>query len=605
VIRRLRLTNWRNYEDVSISFEQGTTFVVASNGVGKTSLVEAARWALFGTPATSAASPIRVGADHATSTVELVLPTGEILTVERTIPAKASRQPATPSIQLDGRQIDIDAFAACLHEGFGTEPAFLARLTMPAASRDEDTPKALGLEDHLGRYFGVDGLQRAIDALKESLRTTTKRISQIKIANASSAQQLDDLGEALAAAAATVDDAANRHQVAQAAQERLRVHLQGVQRTVAWNARQSQWISQTGALVERAADALDATVDTRNVAALLATNIDDLSQATESTRIEIAVRAARAETIRTNQASLDGSHGDCPVCRRPLDDPTIALAHQSNENELETIAAEIQALQVQEESAVTRRSELQALLQQWRSIADPGPEPEPAAEPGSDAVDVETATQEVSAAFERLVNARALQVDADRRLQAARDADEAMKELEKLFREEANIRVALETTKATLAELLGQTIRPLAAEVDQRWKALFPNRGELTTHADGSITRNVDGHPLPYDAFSTAESMGATIVMRLLVAQMATTADFCWFDEPLEHLDPDVRRQVANMLSRATDGNGPLRQIVVTTYEEPLARHLQARNPERVHLIEVRQAPPPTQHDERLSAVPI
>ncbi len=71
---------------------------------------------------------------------------------------------------------------------------------------------------------------------------------------------------------------------------------------------------------------------------------------------------------------------------------------------------------------------------------------------------------------------------------------------------------------------------------------------------------------------------------------MATKADFCWFDEPLEHLDPDVRRRVANILSRATSGEGQLRQVVVTTYEEQLARHLRARDEERIHLIDVRPA---------------
>ena len=204
---------------------------------------------------------------------------------------------------------------------------------------------------------------------------------------------------------------------------------------------------------------------------------------------------------------------------------------------------------------------------------------------------MELAQARVDQALEGLVAARAEQVNADRRLQEARDADDAMKQLQVLFRNEASIRVALQTTQATLDELLLQTIEPLAREVDQRWKALFPDRGELTTHADGSVTRNVNGYDLPYDAFSTGEGMGATIVLRLIVAQMATTADFCWFDEPLEHLDPDVRRQVANILARASDGVGQLRQIVVTTYEEPLARHLQARSPDRVHLIDVRHAP--------------
>ena len=59
MIRRLTLRNWRNYEDITVEFGAGTTFVVASNGVGKTSLVEAARWALFGTIASGGNAAIR------------------------------------------------------------------------------------------------------------------------------------------------------------------------------------------------------------------------------------------------------------------------------------------------------------------------------------------------------------------------------------------------------------------------------------------------------------------------------------------------------------------------------------------------------------------
>lgn len=600
MIRRLRLTNWRNYEDVSIDLQEGTTFVVASNGVGKTSLVEAARWALFGTPSASSTSPVRVGADQATATVELALPTGQILTVERTLTTKAARQPALPSIHQDGKRIDVDAFDGALREAYDTEPAFLARLTMPAVTREQDTPTALGLESHLGRYFGVDGLQRASELLAGKLKSTEKQIRQIKVANASTAQQLTGLETAVTTAVAAVEDAAREHTAAQAANEVLRAYLQARHVREAWTTRHGQWVSQTNEHLEEIARELKESVDRAGVEARLTDRIDELSRLIENARIQIAIRESRADTIRANQASLDDSHDDCPVCRRPLDDTTIALAHQSNEAELEALATEVAALRAEETSATTRRSQMQALAQHWRSIPDPGPEPEMTEEPTPHSTDIEEAANQVSEALERLVDARAGQVDAERRLREARDADDAMRQLMSLFRDEANIRVALGTTRATLDELLEQTVRPLATEVDQRWKALFPNRGELSTRADGSITRNVNGHTLPYDAFSTGESMVATIVLRLLVAQMATSADFCWFDEPLEHLDPDVRRQVASILSRASDGNGQLRQVVVTTYEEPLARHLQARSPERVHLIDVRQAPT-TDQDERLS----
>src|SRR3954451_21067355 len=73
MIRRLTLINWRNYEDVTIRFGAGTTFVVAPNGVGKTSLVEAARWALFGVAGPSENGAVRAGSDTAQAVVELVL----------------------------------------------------------------------------------------------------------------------------------------------------------------------------------------------------------------------------------------------------------------------------------------------------------------------------------------------------------------------------------------------------------------------------------------------------------------------------------------------------------------------------------------------------
>ena len=117
---------------------------------------------------------------------------------------------------------------------------------------------------------------------------------------------------------------------------------------------------------------------------------------------------------------------------------------------------------------------------------------------------------------------------------------------------------------------------------------MFPGRGQLRTQSNGDVTRNLNGEYLPYSAFSTGERAGLMILLRLLVLEASTKADFCWFDEPLEHLDPDARRNVAEVLARASNTGG-LRQIVVSTYEEPLARRLQERDPDNVKLIYVRQ----------------
>jgi DNA repair exonuclease SbcCD ATPase subunit len=588
VIRKLTLTNWRNYEDVEIELGTGTTFVVASNGAGKTSLVEAARFALFGTPSTDSASPIRSGTSAATAKVELRLPTRRVITVERTLTTK--KTPPSVAIQMDGTTIDEVGFERAVRDAYGAESAFLARLTMPATSRQLDTPTALGLEVHLGHYFGIDGLQRAIDLLTENLKATEKQIRQIKVGNAATARQLAELEVAVTATAAAVENATSEHAAAQAIHDALRTGLQALQVHVTWSARRDQWLSQAGEVLELIAQELREEVGRADVEIRLQETIEEASSLVENARIHIAVHRSRADLIRVNQASLDASEEDCPVCRRPLDDATIALAHSSNDAALEALEAQITAFQHDETSAIERRDRAQALLRRWSAIPAPGPEPDITSRRSVSSEDLDTAAQQVSVALDRVVSARADHVDAERKLQAARESDDAMRKLENLFRAEAEIRVALNATTATRTELLEHTVGPLASEVNQRWAGLFPGRGPISTRADATITRIVNGYPLPFDAFSTGESIGATIVLRLLVAQMATTADFCWFDEPLEHLDPDVRRQVANILAGAA-ADSRLRQVVVTTYEEPLARQLRARAPNEVHLIDVRSAP--------------
>jgi DNA repair exonuclease SbcCD ATPase subunit len=587
----LTLTNWRSYENVDIELRTGTTFIVASNGVGKTSLVEAARFALFGTPSIDSASPIRSAASDAKAKVELLLPTGQVITVERTLTTKRSRFSGSVAIQMDGTTVDEIVFERAVRDAYGAEPAFLARLTMPATSRQLDTPTALGLEAHLGYYFGIDGLQQAIDLLNAELRAAERQIKQIKVGNAATARQLTELEATVTSTAAAVENATSAHAAAQASHDALRTDLQALQAHATWSARQDQWLSQTGEVLEMVAKEFGEDIGRADVETRLRMTIEEASRLAEDARVRIAVNRARADLIRANQANLDASQDDCPVCRRPLDNATIAIAHHSNDAELETLEAEVTAFQHDEATAIKRRDRGQALLQHWSAIPTPGPEPELTSRRSFNSEDLNTAVGQVSVALDRMVSARAAHVDAERKLQTAREADDAMRKLENLFRAEAEIRVALNTAAATRTELLEHTVGPLASEVNQRWADLFPGRGPISTRADATITRNVNGHPLPFNAFSTGESIGATIVLRLLVAQMATTADFCWFDEPLEHLDPNVRRQVANILAGATVADSLLRQVVVTTYEEPLARQLRARTPGEVHLIDVRSAP--------------
>ena len=134
-------------------------------------------------------------------------------------------------------------------------------------------------------------------------------------------------------------------------------------------------------------------------------------------------------------------------------------------------------------------------------------------------------------------------------------------------------------------QVIESRIEPIAREVRWRWKRLFADDG-LTLRADGSIVRVHADEELGWDTLSGGERTWARIVTHLLVLATTTSLPFVWFDEPLEHLDPQFRRTVAATLSKATVGGAP-HQLLITTYEHSLARQL-AEDTDSAEIIAIR-----------------
>jgi DNA repair exonuclease SbcCD ATPase subunit len=123
--------------------------------------------------------------------------------------------------------------------------------------------------------------------------------------------------------------------------------------------------------------------------------------------------------------------------------------------------------------------------------------------------------------------------------------------------------------------ILTERIDPLVTEITHRWKKVFVNRGELRLRHDGRLVLIRGTHEVSFDQFSSGEKVIALLATRLLILSASTRASFLWLDEPLEHLDPSNRRLAASLMS-ATGQH--VRQLIVTTYEEKLARKLAATN---------------------------
>jgi len=253
VIRRLTLKNWRAYEHLELDFEPGATFVVAPNGVGKSSIVEGARFALFGSvPPTrdGAARIARTG--NTTASVDVDLPSGRRLTVTRPYPSKP-RAGTTPDVTLDGEAQPPQALETLLAEEYGAEPAFLARLAMLHSSTVFSEAKGLDLRDHLCRVFGVDGLAAALDqtrALAAAARKTVE--SARKPAAAVAESELAALAEVEARAAELIEAADAERAAAEKALADARSAGEARQRYESWKAAAGRYNAVAAEVAEQA-----------------------------------------------------------------------------------------------------------------------------------------------------------------------------------------------------------------------------------------------------------------------------------------------------------------------------------------------------------------
>jgi DNA repair exonuclease SbcCD ATPase subunit len=588
MIRRLTLTNWRAYEHAELELEPGTTFVVARNGIGKTSLIEGATWALYGDAGGRPSDAIRLGAPSAIASATLVLPDRRTLTVTRELPRRLRRDAIPPvSATIDGREVSSSQIDAIIREVFRADPAFLARLTMLRGREQPDADAAtLNLREHLCHFFGIGGLQDALTELKIRQKEIERRIKLVKQTSGVSARQLSEYRARHEAALRLVAEAEQAHgasvELAQAAAEAKRE----TEAHEAWHAGYQVYHAQMAELgaeissrfgMPAAADRLGSALNDLESMALA--QLDGI-------RRERGLLEGRIAGIRAAIEQLDTTAGRCPVCLKSLSPGDAIAARSEHDRELASLAAQLDHLD--ETVTATNLMDIRGYQRRVAGIAAPPlrpPEPPGAASELSDlhaelarAVDLEA---------EKLIQRRSEAMTGAALITNAESDQRAHEMLKAEFASQALVTAATDALNATITAVLNETIEPLAREISNRWKRLFAERGTITLSSDGTVSRDVNGETLPFQSFSTGEKTGAQLLLRLLVLDAATSASFCWIDEPLEHLDPDTRRQVASLLAVAP-ATSNVGQVLVMTYEEPLVRRIAQRMPEHVRLVYVR-----------------
>ena len=568
MIRRVRLENWRAYRNLDLSVEPGVTFLVAPNGVGKSSLLEAVRWTLSAGEVADNPTVVRHGHTEASATVTVTSGQGE-LEVRRELSLRGARSESSFEATLEGRTLQEAEFRSLLADDWSADLRFVSRTAFLTEDLrvDRDEPD---LRSHLCRVYSLDDLQRALEEIEPALGQANRGVRAARAELTATEQQLNNVKEEragldgrLESARSAMTAARDRHAAAHQAAERA-------SGTARLRAEAAEWDNRKAALRREIEEALGSVAEDTPLEEELGQAEQLVRNDIESVRAEQARLSARLESIEESLASLQQAGAQCPVCLRELDDPSRERAEHLHSQGLVEVREQLQT--VDPSPLIDRLNQIVTLERRAMSIGE-RPTPE-------DAGDLDVLNAEAASALSELERAaaelRELEI-------AARAADENIERisgelaeaelLKRRYREVALLEAAENALNSTISSVLGEQLAPLTSAVNRRWQSVFPDRPHLNLQPDGSMSRDAAGEALAFAAFSAGEKMVAKLMMRLTTLLVTTKVPFCWVDEPLEHLDPRSRHLVASMLAHLSTKAG-LGQIFVTTYEEPLARRL-------------------------------
>ena len=590
MIHRLRLRNWRCYEHLDLPFDPGTTFVVAPNGVGKTSLVYGLAWGVFGKH--SGIPPrtcIRVGAESAEVAVELELPGERQLRINRTVRRRGA---PTARFEMNGKTLTERSAIAEMEEALRIDLAVAGRLSMMLGGGHIAANDVLNLEGHLHHVFGVtdllDAAETAQSVAKEAekarglLRSTTRRRMEDRASLESEISKIDEDIDRLNYRGTELRQVRDAAAAQRSLVEQRLALIEHVER---YERKRSELVAKIERVLGR-----PITADSND---LIGSELRSDLEISERAIVEMDDRLVASRTVikAAEQAIrlLDGNHVTCPTCMRPLPHHELTSAISAHRTQQVEAEAEVRRVEDSRRATRARAQQVSQLLAQLEALQPPSIRIDETSIPTQAAAhalyertsaDLDEHHQRLGAAQSRLEALRA-QIASDDQL------DQEERSLRLAYRREAAAVAGAEVLRKAADQVIDSCIEPIASEVRGRWKHLFTNNG-LTFRADGSITRIRDGEELAWDTLSGGERTWARIVTHLIVVGTTTALPFAWFDEPLEHLDPQLRHAVAATLATATRGSFP-RQLLVTTYEHAIAQQL-ADDTDGAEIVAIRES---------------
>jgi len=570
MIRYIELRNWRAFNKVALHLAEGTTFVVAENGIGKTSLLRGAAWTLFAPRHVDPKVELRHG-DGAKETAGVVV----LSTVEGDLEIERSyRVGGRPANRVDaslaGTSIDPDQLDEVLARVLGARPDIACELGLVhqhALATDKDLFSNVG--QLLRRLTGVEQLQLARAAMAKAQRRHDGEARDLAKNAAKETTHRNELVRAIAAGEDAVKEAElEEGSIAQRLQQ-LNDQVVAAQLWKSYDEEQQAF--------EQTRSSLDAEVESE----LASESLEDALDRAASEQSTVAEHHAHYVASRNLHEELAGQLQEadaiCPVCRQGIDAEQTALADEYHRDEIASAGAQMEVVSGALDEVRDRLRRLRELNRRRSELVTPSPPPieRPGVEDNYEQTGEETRDRHAGAQ-QRLADSRGALGLLRSRLEEVDQARETDARIVQSRQLEATAAATVDVLDRAIGYHVSQRIDPLSDAIARSWGQFFTTDGAIELNDQGEIELvRSDGTRLRYDQLSGGQQMLATLTMRLTLVAATTRLECVWLDEPLEHLDPTNRRRAANLLVHAAQQQG-IEQILATTYEEETARRLAA-----------------------------
>jgi DNA repair exonuclease SbcCD ATPase subunit len=402
----------------------------------------------------------------------------------------------------------------------------------------------------------------------------TSALRKVKITQRSEKRAKEDIVEELQS---VIDQLTETNAVRDRLAEEMKETQELIRIGAEWNrfrAGMDERKEKLGVIADQASSHLGRPMTAETLVDALTKVDQEIADSVTAAENQAASARGKTELIRAAMDDLQNADATCPTCLRPLSEHDAKHAEDEHTKHVQRLEAEIAEAEGKAGQARAAGAEIRRLLDDVRTLPVPLEPATQVAELELKAADKRSAEQ--SEEVQEIDKKLAVLSNTGATLQSALEEfdaeEERMRELEVLYREEGIALAAHEALIETGNAITQNYIEPLAAEIESRWKTMF-GAGGLNLSPEGHITRQVGSRTLEFGSLSGGEKVWALLLTRLLIAAASTNAPFIWLDEPLEHLDPRLRKVVAGTLAKASAGAG-LRQVIVTTYESELARQL-------------------------------